>query len=198
MQRAGMSVKCGLVKVLLAAVFVLAVLPQSIVSAPGPETYKQNEDGLAKEFEPFLKAYQRADDKGMDEGFGVFRLPKAAEWFENYFSAEDAAKLASLYDREMSDAEASLIEDMNKADPGSRFRARCEARGESAAGKPNSGEYGMRPVKAIVVEQFRLEFRSGSHDQKFSFIANFVYVDGAHRFVGGGGVPFWAKPGVGR
>ena len=181
---------------------VLLLLPglllQPAVAWPNPETYKQNEDGLAKEFEAFLKAYQRGDDKGMDESFGVFRLPKAPEWFGNYFSAEDTAKLASLYDREMSDAEASLIEDMNKADPGSRFRARCEARGESAAGKPNSGEYGMRPMKAIVVEQFRLEFRSGSHDQKFSFIANFVYVDGAYRFVGGGGVPFWAKPGVGR
>jgi hypothetical protein len=53
-------------------------------------------------------------------------------------------------------------------------------------------------VKPIAVEQFRLEFRSGSHDQKFSFIANFVYVDGAYRFVGGGGAAFWAKPEAGR
>jgi hypothetical protein len=53
-------------------------------------------------------------------------------------------------------------------------------------------------VKPIPVEQFQLEFRSSSHDQKFMFIANFVYMDGAYRFVGGGGVPFWAKPGVGR
>src|SRR6266702_5175140 len=108
MQRAGMSVKCVLVKVLLAVVFVLAMLPQSAVAAPSPETFKQNEQGLEKQVEAFLKAYQRGDDKGMDEGFALFRLPKAAEWFGNYFSAEEAAKLASLYDREMSDAEASL------------------------------------------------------------------------------------------
>jgi len=80
----------------------------------------------------------------------------------------------------------------------SRFRVRCEARGESAAGADSSGGYGFRPLKPIAVEQFRLEFRSGSHDQKFSFIANFVYVDGAYRFVGGGGAAFWAKPGVNR
>jgi len=167
-------------------------------AAPGAETYKQNEQGLEKQFEGFLKAYQRGDDKGMDEGFALFRLPKSQEWFGEHFSAEDAAKLIAAYEREMSEAEASLIEDMNKADPGSRFRARCEALGESPAGQDSAGGYGLRPLKPIPVEQFRLEFRSGSHDQKFSFIANFVYVDGAYRFVGGGGAAFWAKPGASR
>ena len=177
----------------------LLTLPlQRAATAPSPDTYKQNEQGLEKQFEAFLKAYQRGDDKGMDEGFALFRLPKVQEWFGEHFSAEDAEKLASLYDRELSDAEASLIEDMNKADPGSRFRVRCEARGESGAGQGSAGGYGFKPVKPIAVEQFRLEFRSGSHDQKFSFISNFVYVDGAYRFVGGGGVAFWAKPGAGR
>src|SRR5579859_5056546 len=169
-----------------------------VALAPGADTYKQNEQGLEKEFEAFLKAYQKGDDKGMDESFALFRLPKAKEWFEDHFLAEDAAKLVAAYDREMSDAEASLIEDMNKADPGSRYRVRCEARGDGGAGQGSTGGYGFKPVKAIAVEQFRLEFRSGSHDQRFSFIANFVYVDGAYRFVGGGGVAFWARPGVGR
>ena len=187
-----------MILVFLRTLLVLSMLGGSTVATPSPETYKQNEQGLEKQFEAFLKAYQRGDDKGMDEGFAVFGLPKSKEWFENYFSAEDAAKLIVGYEREMSEAEASLIEDMNKADPGSRFRVRCEARGESPSGQESGGGYGFNPVKAIPVEQFRLEFRSGSHDQKFSFIANFVYVDGAYRFVGGGGVAFWAKPGAGR
>jgi len=187
-----------MIQVFLATLLVLMMQGRSTVATPNPETYKQNEQGLEKQFEAFLKAYQRGDDKGMDEGFAVFRLPKEKEWFEDYFSAEDAAKLSSVYEREVSDAEASLIEDMNKADPGSRFRAQCEARGESPAGRESSGGYGFKPVKPIAVEQFRLEFRSGSHNQRFSFIANFVYVDGAYRFVGGGGVAFWAKPGAGR
>jgi len=153
---------------------------------------------LEKQFEAFLKAYQRGDDKGMDESFALFRLPKSQEWFGDHFSAEDAATLVASYDREMSEAESSLIEDMNKADPGSRFRVRCEARGESPAGQESAGGYGFRPLKPISVEQFQLEFRSSSHDQKFRFISNFVYVDGAYRFVGGGGVAFWAKPGVNR
>ena len=185
-------------RMFIAALLVLTMQGRSTVATPNAETYKQNGQGLEKQFEPFLKAYQRGDDKGMDEGFAVFRLPKSQEWFGDHFSAEDAAKLVVTYDREMSEAESSLIEDMNKADPGSRFRVRCEARGESPAGQDSAGGYGFKPVKPIAVEQFRLEFRSGSHDQKFSFIANFVYVEGAYRFVGGGGVAFWAKPGVGR
>ena len=187
-----------MIQVFLATLLVLTMQGRSTFATPNAETYKQNEQGLEKQFEPFLKAYQKGDDKGMDESFAVFRLPHQQEWFGNYFSPEDAAKLVSAYDREMSEAEASLIEDMNKADPGSRFRARCEARGESPAGQESAGGYGFKPVKPIAVEQFRLEFRSGSHDQKFSFIANFVYVDGAYRFVGGGGAAFWAKPGVTR
>src|SRR6266436_9261805 len=187
-----------MIQVFLATLLALTMQGRSTVATPNAETYKQNEQGLEKQFEAFLKAYQKADDKGMDESFAVFRVPKEKEWFENYFSAEDAAKVSAAYEREVSDAEASLIEDMNKADPGSRFRVRCEARGDGGAGQGSTGGYGFKPVKPIAVEQFRLEFRSGSHDQKFSLIANFVYVDGAYRFVGGGGVAFWAKPGAGR
>jgi hypothetical protein len=187
-----------IIQVFIAAFLALTIQGRSSVATPNAETYKHDAQGLEKQFEPFLKAYQRGDDKGMDESFAVFRFPKAKEWFGNYFSPEDAAKLVTVYDREVSDAESSLIEDMNKADPGSRFRARCEAIGDSPAGQDSAGGYGLRPLKPIAVEQFRLEFRSGSHDQKFSFIANFVYVDGAYRFVGGGGAAFWAKPGVGR
>jgi hypothetical protein len=187
-----------LIGVLVAILGVFVLPGRSTVVTPKEEAYKQNEQGLEKQFEAFLKAYQRGDDKGMDEGFAVFRLPKAKAWFGDHFSAEDAAQLVATYDREISEAESSLIEDMNRADPGSRFRVRCEARGDGGAGQGNTGGYGFKPVKPIAVEQFRLELRSGSHDQRFSFIANFVYVDGAYRFVGGGGVAFWAKPGAGR
>jgi hypothetical protein len=183
---------------LVAVVCIFALHGRSTIATPNAETYKKNEQGLEKQFEPFLKAYQKGDDRGMDESFAAFRIPKAKEWFGNYFSGEDAAKLSLAYDREVSEAESSLIEDLNRSDAGSRFRLRCEPRGDSVAGQVGSGGYGFRPLKSIAVEQFRLEFRSTSHNQKFSFIADFVYVDGAYRFVGGGGAAFWAKPGATR
>ena len=93
---------CNLIKVLGAVLCVFPLPGRTIARTPNAETYKQNEHGLEKQFEAFLKAYQRCDDKGMDEGFAVFRIPKAQEWFGNHFSAEDAAKLSAVYDREMS------------------------------------------------------------------------------------------------
>ncbi len=179
-----------------AVLFVLTSQPRSSPCASNTESYKQNAQGLEKQFVHFLKAYQKGDDKGMDESFGVFRFPRPKEWFGNYFSADDAARLSSAYEGQLSDAESSLIQNMNLADPGSGFRVRCEPRGDTGAGQSRPEEDWVRPLKPIPVEQFRLEFRSASHDQKFSFIANFVYADGAYRFVGGGGVPFWSKPGA--
>jgi hypothetical protein len=167
---------------------------QRTATAPSPETYKQNTDGLAKQFEPFLKAYEKNDDKRMDESFGIFGFPKPKEWFEKYFSAADAEQLSASYGEQVNGAESLLIHDMNVVSPGVRFKVRCELRGEASKGQPGSEEGWIRAVKQVPVEQFQLEFRSTTVSQKFSFIANFVYLDGAYRYVGWDAAPFWAKP----
>ena len=51
----------------------------------------------------------------------------------------------------------------------------------------------MQPLKAIPVEQFILEFESTKSLKRFRVVANFVYIDGAYRFVGGGGAPLWVR-----
>ena len=38
-----------------------------------------------------------------------------------------------------------------------------------------------------------LEFVSTKSQKKFRLVANFVFIDGAYRFVGGGGAPLWVK-----
>lgn len=154
----------------------------------GAETYKQSTDGLVKEFEGFLRAYHKGDDKGMDEGFGVFRIPNSKAWFAANFSAQDAERLEKAYAREFGDGQTALIEDMNHAGAGNKFGLHCEARGDVAAGSA-----GIPPVKPVRVEQFLMEFQASGTREKFLFMANFVYVDGAYRFVGGGGGPFWGK-----
>ena len=162
-------------------------------ASPAGETYKQDGQGLAKEFEPFLRAYHKGDDKGMDETFGAFRIPNAKEWFAAHFSVEDAERLNAAYGRQVLDAQNSLIEDMNQAGAGNKYSVHCEARGDVAAGTGKAGGDGVLPVKAMRVEQFVMEFQAGGTRSKFLFMANFVYVDGAYRFVGGGGGPFWVK-----
>jgi hypothetical protein len=178
---------------LIALLATLVVVPSGAVMGPAGETYKQSEDGLAKEFEGFLKAYHKGDDAGMDAAFGVFRLPNAKEWFAEHFEKEDAERLSGTYAQQVADAQASLIEDMNRAGAGNKFSVHCQARGDVPAGTGKAGGEGVIPVKAVRVEQFLLEFQAGGTRQKFMFMANFVYEDGAYRFVGGGGGPFWGK-----
>jgi hypothetical protein len=161
---------------------VFALLMQC---AAAGETFKQSEDGLTKEFESFLKAYHKGDDVGMDQGFGVFRIPNAKEWFSDHFSAEDAERFSRIYGTQMTDAQNSLIEDMNHAGSGNKYSVHCEARGDAPAGK--------RVTQPVRVEQYVMEFQAYSTREKFLFMANFVYIDGAYRYVGGGGGPFWAK-----
>jgi hypothetical protein len=173
---------------------LLTIPLHDAVPASNPETYKHDESGLEKQFEPFLKAYQRGDDKGMDETFAVFRFPKPKEWFAAHFAPEDAERLLPAYETDVNDAESSLIQSLNLADPGSGFKLRCEPRGDAGgAGKPRPEEGGVQPKQEIAVEQFLMEFRSTKAGQRFRLILNFVYVEGAYRFVGGGGAPLWAK-----
>lgn len=172
--------------------FTLAVaLATGSNRALAGETFKQNETGLAKELEGFLKAYHKGDDTGMDQEFSVFRIPKPKEWFAEHFSREDAAQLSAAYAQKVTDAQNSLIEDMNRAGAGNKYSVHCEARGDVASGSDKDNS--IHPVKPVRVEQFVMEFQAYSTRDKFLFMANFVYLDGAYRFVGGGGGPFWGK-----
>ncbi len=180
-------------KVLSILLLLVATPLPRVATARAAETYKRDAQGLEKQFEPFLKAYQRGDDKGMDETFALFRFPKPKEWFATYFAPEDVERLLPAYEVDVNDAESSLIQSLNLANPGSGFKVRCEPRGEAGgAGKPRPEEGGMQPRQEIPVEQFLLEFRSTKAGQKFRVIINFVYADGAYRFVGGG-APLWTK-----
>ena len=182
--------RCKLGKMFAVTLCVLTLL---VVNTPAGETYKQNEQGLEKEFDGFLKAYHKGDDAGMTQAFAIFGIPKAKEWFADHFAAEDVARMSAAYDKQITDGQNALIEDMNRADPGSKFHLRCESRGDVPSGSGKGGSGGIQPVKPVRVEQFVLEFEGASNGQKFLFMANFVYMDGAYRFVGGGGGPFWVK-----
>ena len=180
-------------RVWLGVVAAGMMLLQGALAAPAGETYKQNAQGLEKEFEGFLKAFHKGDDQGMDQAFGLLRIPNAKEWFAAHFAAEDVERLNKAYDRQVADGQGSLIEDMNRAGVGNKFSLRCEPRGDIATGTGKTGNDEALPVKPVRVEQFLLEFQAGDTRAQFMIVVNFVYVDGAYRFVGGGGAPFWAN-----
>ncbi len=177
----------------LSVLLMLALSPLESAA----ETYKQDGQGLEKQFDAFLKTYHKRADTELDGAFSVFRIPNAAQWFAENFSAEDAERLSKVYGQRVSDAANSLAEDMNLADPGGKFRVHCEPRGDIKTGAAKDGSDTAAPLKPIRVEQFVMQFESTGTGRKFLFMANFVYLDGAYRFVGGGGTAFWAKPGLG-
>lgn len=52
----------------------------------------------------------------------------------------------------------------------------------------------MHSLKLVPVEAFEINFRSESSRKDFSFLGNFVYEQGAYRYVGKGAFPFWSTP----
>ena len=178
----------------IAVYLALFLIASACYSGALPENYKQSPKGLEKQFEPFLKAYQKGDKVGQDEAFGSFRLPNAKAWFEQYFHQEDAQQLAWDVESEADVENASLGTMMNLVSRGARFRASCKPykQAEQATVKPRMNS--VVPVKQVTVEQFEIELQADGSNKRFSFLANFVYVDGAYRYVGKGAYPFWSMP----
>jgi len=46
----------------------------------------------------------------------------------------------------------------------------------------------------VPQKQFEIEMQAQGSGKHFSFLGNFVYVDGAYRYVGKGAFPFWSMP----
>lgn len=55
--------------------------------------YKQDAKGLEKQFEPFLRAYQKADEQAQTNAFRVFPFSDAKAWFREYFRPGNVQQL---------------------------------------------------------------------------------------------------------
>jgi hypothetical protein len=49
------------------------------------------------------------------------------------------------------------------------------------------------PINQVPLEQFQIKF-TASDGKSFSELSNFVYLEGAYRYLGKGAYPFWAMP----
>lgn len=156
-------------------------------------TYKQDANGLEKQFEPFLKACHKADVPGQKEAFKLFQFPDAKGWFGQYFEPEVVQQLAWDAEAEAEGQGRTLAMMMNMMNRGGRFHVHCKphARGETQPLKERQSS--VRPIKAVPIEQFDIEFQA-ENGKRFSFLGNFVYAQGAYRYVGKGALPFWTMP----
>jgi hypothetical protein len=62
-------------------------------SSGSAQKYRQDAKGLEKQFEPFIKTYEKGDESAQEEAFKIFQIPNAKEWFSGYFREADVQQL---------------------------------------------------------------------------------------------------------
>jgi len=181
---------------------LLAALPLALAqraesqsnSAPAGMSFSHDARGLEKQYEPLLKAYSKGDDEAIDKEFSVFLIPDEDKWFSSYFDAADVNQLKQTYQTKADAYKRSFVNITTKVlHTSSRFHAHCTPPDPNHQTKVQPRPDAPKPTRDVPVEQFHIEFRSDD-GKKFSQRANFVYVDGAFRYLGNGAYPFWSMP----
>jgi hypothetical protein len=150
--------------------------------------------GLEKQYEPLLKAYSKGNQEDIDKEFSVFVLPELDKWFAEYFAATDVEKLRHDYETKASDHKKFFIAITTKAlHTSERFYAHCSPPDPDYHPKFQPLADAPKPTHEVPIEKFRIEYTSDD-GKKFSEFVNFVYVDGAFRYLGNGFYPFWEMP----
>jgi hypothetical protein len=164
----------------------------SPASAHPKEGYSHDAKGLEKQYDPFLKVLSKKDAASINEKYKIFLIPDQAKWFATYFKKEDVEQLGWDHEAENENEKKSLITITNLVGRGARFHAHCK-HPPDAQGRLAPRTDAFVPLQPVPVEQFEVEFVS-DNGKRFSILGNFVYVDGAFRFMGKGAYPFWSMP----
>jgi hypothetical protein len=178
------------------ASLLLCGCPKKQVQSQGAATqttYSHDAHGLEQEFEPFLEAYARGNADAQDRAFGNLAIPEAGKWLATYFPRPDVEQLGWDYEAEVDTYKKSLINVMRTWGSAKRFRAHCKATDRTNHTGLQPRVDSVKPTQQVPVEQFEIEFVS-EDGKKFSELANFVYSNGAYRYVGKGAYPFWSMP----
>jgi hypothetical protein len=149
--------------------------------------------GLEHEFEPFLRAYAQGDTNAQSRAYGLLAIPEAGKWFATYFASADVEQLGWDYEAEVDAYEKSLINTMRTLGSAKRFHAHCEPADKARPTSLQPRADAVKPTRDVPVEQFTVEFVSDD-GRRFSQLCNFVYLNGAYRYVGKGAYPFWSMP----
>jgi hypothetical protein len=189
-------------KLCIAAMSLLAVLPVALTqraesrpNAGRKETsFSHDAHGLEKQYDPLLKAYSTGDKKAVDKEFSVFLIPDEDKWFASYFDAADVEQLKQNYHAKANAHKSGFVTITTKVlHTTSRFRAHCTPPDPNHQTNLQPRADAPKPTRDVPVEQFNIEFKSDD-GKKFSELGNFVYVDGAFRYLGNGTFPFWSQP----
>jgi hypothetical protein len=161
-----------------------------------PAAFSHNAKGLELQYQPFLEAFAAGELAQAHQAFVIFSLPNPADWFAKYFPKAQVEQLGRDNESELSTYERVLLRGMGAAPAGTKFRVRCKPPHADPTTRMPPRPDAILPSVPIPVEQFVTEFDpipKLSHG-RFSMLVNYVYVDGAFRYVGKGAHPFWSMP----
>lgn len=159
---------------------------------PKEQSYHHDAGGLEKQFQPFLKAVEKGDEAKMEESFAVFALPNPDAWFAQYFAKDQVQQLVWDDESEVDHYRATMTMFLTRFLGRSNLSVSCKLSNEAATTlKPRSDA--MLPLTEVPTEKYEVKF-SGQGGHSMSQLLNVVYVDGAFRYLGKGGYPFWSMP----
>ena len=116
-----------------------------------------------------------------------------AKGFGTYFKKEDVEQLGWDYEAEADRQKHSMTTLLPNLLGLAGLRAHCQPPQTDPHARIAPRPDAFLPSQPIAIEQFEVTISSDS-PKTFSILANYVYVDGAFRFVGGGAYPFWSMP----
>jgi hypothetical protein len=162
----------------------------------GALAFNHDAKGLENQYQPFLDAFAAVKPAEFHAAIAIFALPNPADWFAKYFAKDQVEQLVRQNESELNAYEQALLRSMAAVPPGTRFRVRCKLPHADPTTRISPRLDAIQPSAAIPVEQFVTEFDSTPKmkNGRFSLVVNYVYVDGAFRYVGKGAYPFWSAP----
>ena len=158
--------------------------------------FSHDAKGLESEYQPFLDSFAAVKPAEFHTAIATFALPNSADWFAKHFLQDDVPQLDKNYESELSAYEQGLLKSMASVPPGTRFHVRCTVPHPDPTIHMQPRPGASVPVADIAVEHFVCEFNPAPKQKhgRFSMYVNYVYVDGAFRYVGKGAYPFWSAP----
>ncbi len=187
---------------MLTALVIVALSPSysarpSLLSALAdtPATFDHDAKGLERQYQPFIDAFAEKSEQ-VHQAFAIFALPNPADWFAKYFAKDQVEQLGWDNESELSTYERVLLRGLGAVPAETKFRVRCKPPHADPTTRMEPRSAAILPGVSIPVEQFVTEFDSIPKLRygKFSMLVNYVYVDGAFRYVGKGAYPFWSMP----
>jgi hypothetical protein len=158
--------------------------------------FSHDAKGLENQYQPFLDAFAAVKPAELHAALAVFSLPNSADWFAKYFAKDQVEQLSRESESELNAYEQVLLRWMAAVPAGTRFRVRCKPPHADPNTRISPRPDATLPSVQIPVEQFVTEFDPipKMKQGKFSLLVNYVYVDGAFRYVGKDAYPFWSAP----